>query len=179
MLSSSFDLSTCFLAALHAIDSMSKRPLDQKSTVRKRSSLKRPATKQTPQIPANTEATMHDSGNASILRCSDAAVQPDAATEHISIAWLSTSDDVTLIAIFEHFAYCYVAMPMVGTCKRIFNTWTRKRRQLALEILTNLLSWLQYRLSWLHSAKLISRDDGTVAIRNILLPLRDIESLIR
>ena len=123
MLSSSFDLSTCFLAALHAIDSMSKRPLDPKSTVRKRSTLKRPATKQTPQIPANTEATMHESGNASILRCSDAAVQPDAATEHISIAWLSTSDDVTLIAIFEHFAYCYVAMPMVGTCKRIFTTW--------------------------------------------------------
>ena len=44
---------------------MSKRPLDQKSPVRKRSSLKRPATNQTLQIPANTEATMHDSGNAS------------------------------------------------------------------------------------------------------------------
>ena len=177
MLSSSFDLSTCFLAALHAIDSMSKRPLDQKSPVRKRSSLKRPATKQTPQIPANTEATMHDSGNASILRCSDAAVQPDAATEHISIAWLSTSYDVTLIAIFEHFEYCYIAMPMVGTCKRIFNTWTRKRRQLALEILTKLRTWLQYRE--LSHCLLFKRNDGTVAIRNILLPLRDIESLIR
>ena len=113
MLSSSFGLSTCFLAALHAIGSMSKRPLDQKSPVRKRSILKRPATKQTPEIPANTEATMHDSGNASILRCSDAAAEPDAATEHIGMAWLSTSDDVTLIAIFEHFANCYVAMPMV------------------------------------------------------------------
>ena len=177
MLSSSFNLSTCFLAALHAIDSMSKRPLDQKSPIRKRSSLKRPATKQTLQIPANTEATMHDSGNASILRCSDAAVQPDAATEHISIAWLSTSDDVTLIAIFEHFAYCYVAMPMVGTCRRIFNTWARKRRQLALEILTDLLSWLQYRE--LSHCLLFKRDNGKVAIRNILLPLRDIESLIR
>ena len=120
---------------------MSKRPLDQKSPVRKRSSLKRPATKQTPQIPAKTEATMHDSENASILQCSDAAVQPDAATEHISIAWLSTSDDVTLIAIFEHFAYCYIAMPIVGTCKSIFNTWTRKRRQLALEELTKLSCW--------------------------------------
>ena len=177
MLSSSFDLSTCFLAALHAIDSMSKRPLDQKSPVRKRSSLKRPATKQTPQIPANTEATMHDSGNASILRCSDAAVQPDAATEHISIAWLSTSDDVTLIAIFEHFAYCYIAMPIVGTCKSIFNTWTRKRRQLALQILTNLRSLLQERE--LSHCLLYQRNDGTVAIRNILLPLCAIESLIR
>ena len=156
---------------------MSKRPLDPKSTVRKRSTLKRPATKQTPQIPANTEATMHDSGNASILRCSDAAVQPDAATEHISIAWLSTSDDVTLIAIFEHFAYCYVAMPIVGTCKSIFNTWTRKRRQLALEILTKLRTWLEYRE--LSHCLLFKRNDGTVAIRNILLPLRDIESLIR
>ena len=145
MLSSSFGLSTCFLAALHAIGSMSKRPLDQKSPVRKRSILKRPATKQTPEIPANTEATMHDSGNASILRCSDAAAEPDAATEHIGMAWLSTSDDVTLIAIFEHFANCYVAMPMVGTCKRIFITWTRKRRQFALEELTKLRCWFYKR----------------------------------
>ena len=176
MLSSSFDLSTCFLAALHAIDSMSKRPLDQNSPVRKRSSLKRPATKQTPQIPAKTEATMHDSENASILRCSDAAVQPDAATEHISIACLSTSDDVTLIAIFEHFAYCYISMPIAGTCKRIFNTWTRKRRQLALQILTNLRSFLRERelfQVWNYGT------DGTVAIRNILHPLRAIESLLR
>ena len=40
------------------------------------------------------------------------------------MAWLSTIDDVTLISIFEHFANCYAAMPMVGTCKRIFTTWT-------------------------------------------------------
>ena len=137
----------------------------------------RPATEQTPEIPAHAEATMHDSGNASILRCSDTAVEPDAATKHIGMAWLSTSDDFTLIAIFEHFANCYAAMPMVGTCKRIFNTWTRKRRQLALERLTNLLSWLQYRE--LSHCLLFKRNDGTVAIRNILLPLRDIESLIR
>ena len=84
----------------------------------------RPATKQTPEIPTHAEATMHDSGNASILRCSDTAVEPDAATKHIGMAWLSTSDDFTLIAIFEHFANCYAAMPMVGTCKRIFTTWT-------------------------------------------------------
>ena len=176
MLSSSFDLSTCFLAALHAIDSMSKRPLDQKSSVRKRSSLKRPATKQTPQIPAHTEATMHDSGNASILRCSDAAVQPDAATEHISMARLSTSDDVTLIAIFQHFANCYVAMPMVGTCRRIFITWTRKRRQLALEELTNLRFWLHEK-----GLRGFVRVDGSghVAICDIFLALCEIEELIR
>ena len=101
----------------------------------------RPATKQTPEIPTHAEATMHDSGNASILRCSDTAVEPDAATEHIGKAWLSTSDDVTLIAIFEHFANWYVAMPMVGTCKRICATWTNRRRQLALEELTKLRCW--------------------------------------
>ena len=173
MLSSSFDLSTCFLAALHAIDTMSKRLLDQKSTVRKRSSLKRPATKQTPQIPANTEATMHDSGNASILRCSDAAAEPDAATEHIRMI-----DDVTLIAIFEHFANCYVAMPMVGTCKRIFTTWTRKRLQLALEALTNLRCWLDERE--FGNVRLFNRQkSGNVAIRDIYLPLCEIEALIR
>ena len=93
------------------------------------------------------------------------------------MAWLSTIDDVTLISIFEHFANCYVAMPMVGTCKRIFNTWTRKRRQLALQILTNLRSLLQERE--LSHCLLYQRNDGTVAIRNILLPLRAIESLIR
>ena len=155
---------------------MSKRPLDQKSPVRKRSSLKRPATKQTLQIPANTEATMHDSRNASILRSSDAAVQPDAATEHISIAWLSTSDDVTLIAIFEHFAYCYIAMPMVGTCKRIFNTWTRKRRQIALEELARLKSWL---INLRYQALTNLQESGSVAIRDIYLPLCEIERLIR
>ena len=90
---------------------------------------------------SHAEATMHDSGNASILRRSDTAVEPDAAKEHIGMAWLSTSDDVTLIAIFEHFANCYIAMPMVGTCKRILITWTRKRRQFALEELTKLRCW--------------------------------------
>ena len=128
----------------------------------------RPATKQTPEIPTHAEATMHDSGNASILRCSDTAVEPDAATKHIGMAWLSTSDDFTLIAIFEHFANCYAAMPMVGTCKRIFTTWTRKRRQLALEGLTNLRCWLFNR-----------QKSGNVAIRDIYLPLCEIEALIR
>ena len=147
---------------------------DQRSPLRKRSRPTRPATEQTPKIPTSAEATMHHFRNASILRCSDAAAEPDAATEHIRIAWLSTSDDVTLIAIFEHFAYWYVAMPIVGTCKRILNTWTRKRRQLALEKLTNLLSWLQEQ-ELIHCFLLRWRPP----IRNISLPLRDIEVLIR
>ena len=58
------------------------------------------------------------------------------------MAWLSTIDDVTLISIFEHFANCYVSMPIVGTCRRIFITWTRKRRQIALGELARLQSWL-------------------------------------
>ena len=49
-----------------------------------RSTPTRPATEQTPEIPAEAEATM---------------------------AWLSTIDDVPLISICEHCANCYVAMP--------------------------------------------------------------------
>ena len=118
MLVSSFGLSTSFLAALRAIGSMGKRPQDQGSTSSKRSTPTRPATEQTPEIPAEAEATM---------------------------AWLSTIDDVPLISIFEHFANCYVAMPMVGTCRRIFISWTRKRRQFALEELTKLRCWFYKR----------------------------------
>ena len=83
MLVSSFGLFTFFFAALRAIDSMGKRPQDQGSTSRKRSTPTRPATEQTPKIPADAEATMQDPGNASIPRCSDSTVEPDAATEHI------------------------------------------------------------------------------------------------
>ena len=77
-----------------------------------------------------------------VLPKSDAAGEPDAATEHIGMAWLSTIDDVTLISIFEHFENCYVSMPIVGTCRRIFITWTRNRRQIALGELERLQSWL-------------------------------------
>ena len=174
---------------------MRKRPQNQRSTLRKRSrptrpateqtpeipphacsTPKRPATEQTPEIPTSAEATMHDSRNVSILRCCDSAVEPDAATEHISMARLSTSDDVTLIAIFQHFANCYVAMPMVGTCRRIFITWTRKRRQLALEELTNLRFWLHEK-----GLRGFVRVDGSghVAICDIFLALCEIEELIR
>ena len=124
------------------------------------------ATEQTPKIPAHAGATMHDPGNASLLRCSD------PATEHIGIAWLSASDDVTLTAIFEHFADCYVAMPMVGTCKHIFITWTRKRRQIALEELTKLRCWFYKR----------ELQRPTMTPREISVPistLNRIEALIR
>ena len=118
---------------------------------------------------------MHGSRNASILRCSDSAVEQDASTEHISKARLSTSDDVTLIAIFEYSANCYVAMPMVGTCRRIFITWTRNRRQIALEELARLKSWLIN----LRYQALTNQESGNVAIRDIYLPLCEIEWLIR
>ena len=121
-------------------------------------------------------ATKHaNRSHASILRCSDSAVEQDASTEHISKARLSTSDDVTLIAILEHFANCYVAMPMVGTCRRIFITWTRKRRQLALEELTNLRCWLHER-----GLRGIGRVDGFGnLICDIYLALWEIDALIR
>ena len=93
---------------------MGKRPHDQGSTSRKLSTPTRPATEQTPEIPADArstptrsateqtpeipadaEATMHDPGNASILRCSDSAVEPDAATEHIAPASFGSADDAS------------------------------------------------------------------------------------
>ena len=161
-----------------------KRSQDQGNTSRKRSTPTRPATEQTPEIPADAEATMQDPGNASILRCSDSAVEPDAATEHIGMAWLSTIDDVTLISIFEHFANCYVSMPIVGTCRRIFITWTRKRRQLALEELTRLQSWLDEeeiravrRFAWSGVWRGLTLDGGNVpnhVVSNALCEIRDL-----
>ena len=55
----------------------------------------RPATEQTPEIPADAEATMQDLGNASILRCSDSAVEPDAATEHIAPASFGSAGEAS------------------------------------------------------------------------------------
>ena len=107
------------------------------------------------------------------------ATQPSAELlQSIIMAWLSTVDDVTLIAIFEHFANCYVSMPIVGTCRRIFITWTRKRRQLALEELTNLKCWLDERE--FGNVRLFNQQkSANVAIRNIYPPLCEIEALIR
>ena len=95
MLVSYFGLPTSFLSALRAIGSMGKRPQDQGSTSRKRFTPTRPATEQTPEIPAGAEATMHDPGNASILRCSDSAVEPDAATEHIAPASFGSAGEAS------------------------------------------------------------------------------------
>ena len=39
------------------------------------------ATEQTPETPTDVDVTMHDPGNASILRCSDSAVETDTPTE--------------------------------------------------------------------------------------------------
>ena len=175
---SAFGLCKCFIAALRAIAFMRKRMQDQRSPLGKRSRPTRPATEQTPKIPTSAEATMHHFRNASILRCSDSAVEQDASTEHISKARLSTSDDVTLIAIFQHFANCYVAMPMVGTCRRILNTWTRTRRQLAWEELRNLTCWLEER-ELENVMRFNQQNGGNVEIRSIYLPLCEIEALIR
>ena len=153
MLASSFGLSISFLAALRGIGSMGKRSTRMRPATEQtpeipadaRSTPTRPATEQTPEIPADAEATM---------------------------AWLSTIDDVTLISIFEHFANCYVAMPIVGTCKRIFITWTKKRRQFALEELTKLRCWFYKR----------ELQRSSCAIREISVPmsiLNRIETLIR
>ena len=72
-----------------------KRSQDQGSTSRKRSTPTRPATEQTPEIPADAEATMQDPGNASILRCSDSAVEQDAATEHIAPASFGSAGEAS------------------------------------------------------------------------------------
>ena len=51
----------------------------------------------------------------------------------------SNMDGVMLNAIFRHFAHPYVpTMPMVGTCRKVFFTWSKKRRDLALEMVRDL-----------------------------------------
>ena len=71
-----------------------------------------------------------------------------------------------------------VLMNFAQRCKRIFTTWTRKRRQLALEALTNLRCWLDERE--FGNVRLFNRQkNGNVAIRDIYLPLCEIEALIR
>ena len=152
MLSSSFGLCKCCIAALRAIAFMKKRPQDQRSPLRKRSKTTRPATEQTPEIPASRRVLLQ------------------------SMAWLPIMDDVPLISIFEHFANCYVAMPMVGTCTRIFFTWMRKRRQLALECLTNLRCWLN--AAGLRGIRRVD-SSGHVMICDIYLASCEIEALIR
>ena len=56
----------------------------------------------------------------------------------------SNMDGVMLNAIFRHFAHPYVpTMPMVGTCRTVFLTWSKKRRDLALEMVRELVGWLR------------------------------------
>ena len=57
---------------------------------------------------------------------------------------LSSMDDVMLNAIFRHFAHPYVpTMPMVGTCRKVFLTWRKRRRDLALEMVRELVGRLR------------------------------------
>ena len=86
-------------------------------------------------------------------------------------------DDVTLNAIFRHFASPYVSMPMVGTCRRVFITWTKKRRELALDGVRRLIRWLSEQ-----DRRAVASGDlhgGQVAVRALSLPLCEIEDLIR
>ena len=115
------------------------------------------------------------------------ATQPSAELlQSIIMAWLSTVDDVTLIAIFEHFANCYVSMPIVGTCRRIFITWTRKRRQIALEELARLQSLLDEaeiravrRFAWTGDSRGLRLDGGNLPIRVVSDLTWKIRNLIR
>ena len=86
-------------------------------------------------------------------------------------------DDVTLNAIFRHFANPYVSMPMVGTCRRVFITWTKKRRELALDEMRRLKRWLRAK----EMGAVASGDPhgGRVGVRALSLPLCEIEDLIR
>ena len=65
----------------HAQNPMGRSKGNMGSTSQQLSTPTRLATEQTPEIPAHAEATMHDSGNASILRCSDSAVETDTPTQ--------------------------------------------------------------------------------------------------
>ena len=86
------------------------------------------------------------------------------------MAWLSTVDDVTLTSIFQHFENCYVSMPIVGTCRRIF-----------MEELARLQSWLDE--GELRTVRLLmeppKQDGGNVPIRVVSHALCEIRDLIR
>ena len=108
------------------------------------------------------------------------ATQPSAELlQSIIMAWLSTVDDVTLTCIFQHFENCYVSMPIVGTCRRIFITWTRNRRQLALDEVRRVKSLL-------HDIVTLDRPSVEMGIykprphvRTLIPALCEIENLIK
>ena len=115
------------------------------------------------------------------------ATQPSAELlQSIIMAWLSTVDDVTLTSIFQHFENCYVSMPIVGTCRRIFITWTRNRRQIALEELARLQSLLDEaeiravrRFAWSGDSRGLRLDGGNLPIRVVSDLTWKIRNLIR
>ena len=115
------------------------------------------------------------------------ATQPSAELlQSIIMAWLSTVDDVTLTCIFQHFENCYVSMPIVGTCRRIFITWTRNRRQIALEELARLQSLLDEaeiravrRFAWSGDSRGLRLDGGNLPISVVSDLTWKIRNLIR
>ena len=86
-------------------------------------------------------------------------------------------DDVTLIAIFEHFVNRHESMAMVGTCRRVFIHWTQIRQQLALDAVKRLKNWL-HKLD-VTAVKSGHRHGGLVELRAITFPLYEIEDLIK
>ena len=97
----------------------------------------------------------------------------------LAMEWFSRMDDVTLIAIFEHFTNPYVSMPMVGTCRCVFMTWTKKRRQLALDQVRNLKSWLRELDIPLEESADCVVNAGCIEVRALDRPLCEIEDLIK
>ena len=93
-----------------------KRLQDQGNTSRKRSTLTRPATEQTLEIPADAEATMQDPGNASILRSSPSAVEPDVASEHIALASFGSAGDAAVCSMREIISKSSVARCSAAVC---------------------------------------------------------------
>ena len=100
-------------------------------------------------------------------------------SSRLAMDWFSGMDDVTLIAIFEHFANPYVSIPMVGTCRRVFMTWTKKRRQLALDQVRNLKSWLRELDIPLEESADCVVNAGCIEVRALDRPLCEIEALIK
>ena len=98
-------------------------------------------------------------------------------SSRLAMDWFSRMDDVTLSAIFEHFANPDVSIAMIGPCRRVFIHWMEKRRQLALDELRHLKSWLhQLDVTAVKSGNL---HGGQVEVRAITFPLGEIQHLLK
>jgi len=87
--------------------------------------------------------------------------------------WLSSIGEASLNAIFFHFPNAFgEIMPMVGTCRKVFLTWRKKRHALALDQVRRLRRWLRFLDLTAVAASSDERLEVTAA-------LRDIEDLIR